>query len=73
LQKEFDMKKFFTFATIAMCLSGCSNEQVYNSLSGAKESECQKIVDANERARCLDAAKESYGKYQQRREESLKN
>jgi hypothetical protein len=67
------MKKFFTFATIAMCLSGCSNEQVYNSLSGAKESECQKIVDANERNRCLDAAKEPYGKYQQRREETQKN
>lgn len=67
------MKKFITFAAIAMCLAGCSNEQIYHSLSGAKENECQKIVDANERARCLDAAKESYEKYQQRREESQKN
>lgn len=67
------MKKLFVFVTTLICLAACSNEQIYNSLSGAKENECQKIVDANERARCLDAAKESYEKYQQRREESQKN
>lgn len=61
-----------TAAAIAL-LTGCSNKEVYNSMQGAKENECQKIIDAGERARCLDNAHQSYDKYRQQREDSSKN
>jgi hypothetical protein len=49
-------------------LTGCSNRQVYDSLQGAKQNECNKIADNNERQRCFDDAGKSYDRYQRERE-----
>jgi hypothetical protein len=57
----------------AVLIGGCSNEQVYNSIHGAKETECQKILDAGERNRCLNDAHKPYSTYKQQRDESIKN
>ncbi|MDB6060228.1 MAG: hypothetical protein JWM78_331 [Verrucomicrobiaceae bacterium] len=56
-----------------MLLGGCSHEQLYNSMQGARDEKCQKIIDGGERARCLDNAHQPYDKYRQQREEPSKN
>jgi hypothetical protein len=63
------MRKYMGAIAAIAVLSGCSNQEIYNSQQGAKENECQKIIDANERHRCLEAAHESYDKYEKRRQE----
>jgi hypothetical protein len=67
------MRKYIGTVAAIVFLTGCSNQELYNSQQGAKENECQKIVDANERSRCLEAAHESYDNYEKRRQESLKD
>lgn len=54
----------------AQGLFACSGEQVYNSLQGARENECQQIVDATQRNQCLENAHKSYDKYDRQRNES---
>lgn len=56
----------------ALIFIACSNEQVYNSLQGARENECPKIVDAAQRSQCFDNARTSYDKYEQQRNDARK-
>lgn len=51
---------------------GCSNREVYDSLQGAKQNECNKVVDNNERQRCFEDANKSYDRYQREREAPAK-
>ena len=53
-------------------LGACSNAEVYNSMQGAREQECQHIVDAAQRNQCLDSAHMSHDRYEQQRNESRK-
>ena len=58
---------FILAALLALC--GCSDRQVYDSLQGAKQNDCNKIADNNERERCFAAANQSYDRYEQERNE----
>lgn len=51
-------------------LGACSNAEVYNSLQGAREQECQQIVDALQRNQCLDNAHKSHEQFERERNES---
>jgi hypothetical protein len=53
-----------------LLLSGCTNQQLYSSMEGARENECRQIADPNERDLCFDNARKSYDKYEQQRKES---
>jgi hypothetical protein len=57
-----------TLAFSLFLLAGCSNREVYDSMQGAKQNECNKIVDNNERQRCFEDANKSYDRYQRERE-----
>ncbi len=60
------MKPFLLIATL-LALTACTNRQAYDSLQGARQQECGKIVDANERARCYGVASQPYDRYEQER------
>jgi len=64
------MKGLFVIALGFFALVGCSNQQAYNSLQGARENECRQIADANERDSCFENARKSYDQYEQQRKES---
>lgn len=51
-------------------ISACSNEQMYNSMQGARENECVKIIDAEKRAQCMNDAHKPYNQFEQQRNES---
>jgi hypothetical protein len=60
------------FATITLlsailALASCSSEQVYNSGKAWRLSECDKIADARERARCREEADRAYDEYEKDR------
>jgi hypothetical protein len=57
---------------LALLACGCSNRQVYDSAWGWRRNECQKIVNDDERARCLEAANTSYDKYKREQDEATK-
>jgi hypothetical protein len=40
--------------------SGCTAKQVYESAQGMRQNECNKIVNPDERAQCLETANTSY-------------
>lgn len=47
----------------ALAVSGCSSEQVYNAAQGWRRNECYKIVDLEQRDRCLVEAGRTYDAY----------
>lgn len=54
-------------AVLTCVLAGCSSRQVYDSAAGWRQNECDRIVDAAERSRCLDTANLEYERYQRER------
>lgn len=67
------MHKLIRAALVLLTLqlvAACSNQQAYNSLQGARENECQKIVDATQRNQCFDNAHKPYDQFEQQRSES---
>lgn len=48
-------------------LCACSEQQVYQSGQGLRQSECQKILDAAKRISCLDEADKTYRDYERAR------
>jgi len=56
---------------LALLACGCSSRQVYDSAWGWRRNECQKIVNDDERARCLEAANASYDKYRKEQDEAV--
>ena len=67
------MRKLIRAAAILLSMqivSACSNQQAYNSLQGARENECLKVVDAAQRNQCVDNAHKPYDKFEQQRNES---
>jgi hypothetical protein len=62
------LRQILFIAALAATLHGCSNREVYNSLQGAKQNECNKIVDDNQRQRCFEDANRNYDRYQRERD-----
>ena len=67
------MRHFLILAsvTLAALLVGCSTEQFYASGQNWQRNECNKLLDSQERGRCLKNADASYDSYK-RQAESLK-
>ena len=51
---------------------GCTSRQVYESAWGWRRNECDKIANADERARCLEAANASYDTYSKEQDEAAR-
>lgn len=48
------------FASLA---SGCTSRQVYDSAAGWRQSECNKIIENDARAKCMETANKDYDRY----------
>lgn len=55
---------------LTCALAGCSSRQVYDGAAGWRQNECDRIVDATERSRCLDTANLEYERYQRERDKA---
>ena len=49
-------------------LYGCSSQQVYGAGQAWQLQECSKIMDAQERSRCMSSANASYDEYKRQTE-----
>ena len=67
------MRYFWMLASLMLAglLAGCSSEQFYASGQDWQRHECNKLLDSQERGRCLKNAGTSYNSYK-RQTESLK-
>ncbi|AOW13716.1 hypothetical protein LPB72_12180 [Hydrogenophaga crassostreae] len=61
-----------TLLTALATLAGCSAQQGYAGAQSWKRNQCSKIVDAQERLRCLREADQSYDSYQKEAEAATK-
>jgi hypothetical protein len=52
---------------VAVVSPACSGRQAYDAGYGWRMHECQRILDDNERARCLETAKMDYDTYKANR------
>lgn len=52
--------------------AGCGNQALYNAGRGWQKNECQKIVENEERARCMEDAAKSSERYKKEQEELKK-
>jgi hypothetical protein len=52
-------------ALLGLCLAaaGCTGRQVYDAGTGWRQNECNKVLDAGERARCMETANKDYDAY----------
>jgi hypothetical protein len=46
-----------------LLLAACTSRQIYNSAAGWRQNECQKILENDERARCMQTANKDYDSY----------
>jgi hypothetical protein len=65
--ENMDIKLVSALAVAVLAITGCSSEQVYNSGKAWRLSECDRIADARERARCRKEAGRSYDEYERDR------
>jgi hypothetical protein len=59
---------FSAVAVSALALPGCTSEQLYATGQGWQRNECNKLIDGQERQRCLNQANTSYETYERQRE-----
>ena len=52
----------------ACCLTACSWQQAYNAAQGWQRNTCLKILDAQERERCMASTSMSYDDYKRQTE-----
>jgi hypothetical protein len=62
------MKSFLLIVPL-LTLTACSNREVYDSLQGARQNECGKIVDDNTRQQCYSDAGKSHDHYEKDRQQ----
>lgn len=55
-------------ALLCCMLAGCSGRQIYDTAAGWRRNECDRIVDAAERSRCLETADLDYDRYRHQRD-----
>lgn len=60
----------FTALAALVTLTGCSAQQGYAGAQSWKRNQCSKIVDAQERIRCLREADQPYDSYQKQAEDA---
>jgi hypothetical protein len=48
-------------------LSACSSQQLYQSTQGLRQNECDRLMNADKRQQCIDAANKSYDAYDKER------
>jgi type III secretory pathway component EscR len=62
-----------TLSLIALVLSifvsACTSQQVYDSAQGWRQNECNRLMDHDERDRCMETATMSYDTYKKQVEE----
>ena len=51
-------------------LSGCSSQQLYSAGQEWKKNECNRIIDAQERNRCMQGNQNSHDDYKRQTEEA---
>jgi hypothetical protein len=61
--------KFLSFLAILLALTACTNREVYDSLQGARQNECSKIVDDGARQQCYSDAGKSHDRYEKERQQ----
>ncbi|EGK70372.1 hypothetical protein METUNv1_03277 [Methyloversatilis universalis FAM5] len=59
---------FATLSVLTGLLPGCSSQQMYDSATGWRQQECDRITDAAERSRCLETANLEYERYRRERD-----
>lgn len=52
-----------SLAGVLFLVSGCTGREIYQSGLGWRQNECQKVLDAAERARCMETANKDYDSY----------
>lgn len=69
---EFIVRILLLSVTLAasFVVSGCSSRQAYASGQAWQRNECNKLVDMQERQRCMSKANASYESYQRQAEEA---
>ena len=55
-------------AAVLSILAGCSTQQLYGAGQAWQKTECTKIIDAQERSRCLASTNTSFDEYQRQRD-----
>lgn len=70
--KEFNLRPIYVLLSlfVTSCLSGCSSQQIYNSGQAWQRNECNKIIDGQERSRCLANSNTSYEDYKRQTQEA---
>ncbi|WP_018230983.1 hypothetical protein [Methyloversatilis universalis] len=61
---------FATLTVLSGLLAACSSQQMYDSATGWRQQECDRITDAAERSRCLETANLEYERYRREREKA---
>jgi len=51
-----------------LALAGCTEQQVYQSAQGWRRTECQKLLDNAQRARCMAEADRDFQSYSRERQ-----
>lgn len=51
-------------ATVVVGAQGCTSQQLYGSGQLWQKQECNKIIESQQRARCMQSAARSYDDYQ---------
>ena len=59
-------RTLFALLFAAAATAGCSSQQTYASGQAWQQNQCQKILDMQERERCLAPTRESYDSYQRK-------
>ena len=57
------MSKVCLAIVVASALCGCSSKELYAAGQGWQRQECNKIIDNQERSRCMAGATRSYDEY----------
>lgn len=55
-------------SVVLVALAGCSSQQLYGGGQAWQQQECSKLMDAQERNRCMASAKRSYDEYRREAE-----
>jgi hypothetical protein len=56
-------------AMAALSVAACSSQQLYNSAAGLRQQECNRMLNRDERERCLTSADRSHEEYEQRKKQ----
>lgn len=56
-------RRLFAAASLLLCLTACSAEQMYDSSQGWRPNQCSKTLDKAEYDRCMAQADAPYGSY----------